>query len=366
MDLTKNHRSHGLNIVSDIAAKKNFCYRLQLNRHSIDANRYKCKKEFTMKLDINPLVDCVFKSLLGSDDNKPLLIHFLNAVLHLPEEERITTVNILNPYNEREYDGDKLSIVDIKVTDQQGSRYQVEIQLNIGPSLASRITYNWAEVFRQQLKEGQDYATLKPAIAIWILADNLISEDISRAYHHHFMLYDPQHNITLTDKAAIHTLELKKWHDTGIKTDLDVWSWFFLNAENMNPDQPPEFLNSQLMKRAMDTLKHFKNEKERGRYYARLDAQRAQSSLEKDREEERKVLEVEIKKLKSESDRLKDEKDKLKSESDKLKDEKDQLKKERENLKEEAALAYKETKAATKREHILKEKLKKLGIDPEL
>ncbi len=257
-----------------------------------------------MQLDINPLVDCVFKALLGSDENKPLLIHFLNAVLRLPDEERVTTVDILNPYNEREFDGDKLSIVDIKVTDQRERRYQVEIQLTISNSLASRIVFNWADIFRQQLREGEDYSKLKPAISIWILAENLFPEDLSSAYHHHFIFYDPRHNLTLTDKAVIHTLELKKWHDTDIKIDLDIWSWFFLNAEHTDPDHAPDFLNSPLMTRAMDTLKHFKDEKERSRYYARLDAQRWQSTIEQDLKEERGNREKERQALQDKIDQL--------------------------------------------------------------
>jgi hypothetical protein len=42
-------------------------------------------------------VDCVFKALLGSDDNRALLIHFLNAVLVDDLPAPITEVEILNP-----------------------------------------------------------------------------------------------------------------------------------------------------------------------------------------------------------------------------------------------------------------------------
>lgn len=150
------------------------------------------------------------------------------------------------------------------------------------------------------------------------------------------MLYDSQHNVALTNKAAIHILELKKWHNTDIKSDLDMWSWFFLNAETMDPDQLPEFLQSNLMERAMDTLKHFKDEKERSRYDARLDFFRSQSSLKQDwedeREEERKTFQEEIERLKADS---------------------------------EASAANAAT-AADKRERLLREQLIKAGIDPVL
>jgi len=63
---------------------------------------------------IKPTIDCVFKTILGSEKNKNLLIHFLNAALKFKDSNKITDVIILNPYNEREFIGDKLSIVDIK------------------------------------------------------------------------------------------------------------------------------------------------------------------------------------------------------------------------------------------------------------
>ncbi len=48
---------------------------------------------------INPTADCVFKAILGSDENKNLLIHFLNAILE--PEAQITESTIKNPYNEQ-------------------------------------------------------------------------------------------------------------------------------------------------------------------------------------------------------------------------------------------------------------------------
>jgi len=34
-----------------------------------------------MKHRIDPKIDCVFKALLGSEENRNLLVHFLNAIL---------------------------------------------------------------------------------------------------------------------------------------------------------------------------------------------------------------------------------------------------------------------------------------------
>ena len=56
-----------------------------------------------MRHPINPLVDCVFKALLGAECNRTLLIHFLNAIIGNALPGPITETTILNPYNEREF-----------------------------------------------------------------------------------------------------------------------------------------------------------------------------------------------------------------------------------------------------------------------
>jgi predicted transposase/invertase (TIGR01784 family) len=70
-----------------------------------------------MKHQIDPKIDCVFKALLGAEDNRNLLVHFLNAILSADLSTPIATVDILNPYNDKEFVEDKLSIVDVKAHD---------------------------------------------------------------------------------------------------------------------------------------------------------------------------------------------------------------------------------------------------------
>ena len=81
-----------------------------------------------MKHRIDPKIDCVFKALLGSVENRNLLIHFLNAILTSDLSAPIIEVEILNPYNDKEFLDDKLSVVDVKAKDSDGRLYQIEIQ----------------------------------------------------------------------------------------------------------------------------------------------------------------------------------------------------------------------------------------------
>src|SRR5438067_2526323 len=103
--------------------------------------------------DIDPKVDYVFKRLFGSEPDQPLPIHMLNAVLQPPPTQRVTALEILNPFNEKEALDDKLSVVDIKARDQSGRQFNVEMQLVPDTDFRQRILYYWARLHQQQLHE---------------------------------------------------------------------------------------------------------------------------------------------------------------------------------------------------------------------
>jgi predicted transposase/invertase (TIGR01784 family) len=61
---------------------------------------------------VNPRIDLIFKKLFGIEENKGLLISLLNSIVS--EEDQVDYTEILNPYNEKNFRNDKLSILDIK------------------------------------------------------------------------------------------------------------------------------------------------------------------------------------------------------------------------------------------------------------
>jgi len=122
-----------------------------------------------MKHFIDPTVDCVFKALLGDPQRSALLCDFLNSILE--PAPPVTGVEILNPYNEREFAGDKLTIVDLKATDSAGRVYQVEIQLAAHRWLPARMLYNWSDLYQQQLGSGEHFERLKAEAEVIADAD---------------------------------------------------------------------------------------------------------------------------------------------------------------------------------------------------
>ncbi|MBL0709888.1 MAG: Rpn family recombination-promoting nuclease/putative transposase [Colwellia sp.] len=242
-------------------------------------------EQYIMKHKINPQVDCVFKQLLGAKESTERLIDFLTSILS--PKIPIASVEILNPYNEKEFIGDKLSVVDIKATDNNGVIYQIELQLCSHQFLSPRIIYNWSNIYQGQLKQGESYRKLKPVISIWLIVGKLFKETTN--HHHCFTLYDQKNNYPLSDHCAIHVIELAKWHKSGALTHEDSWLYFFKNAKSWN--KLPSELNNPIMRSAMNTLKEFsEKEREYHLYEARQEAIRVQMVIESTRIEQEEAL----------------------------------------------------------------------------
>ena len=88
-------------------------------------------------------IDFAFKQLFGKAGNETILLAFLNAALQLPEEERIRSVEILNPEIEREHIEDKASVLDIHAKTEQGEHVNIEIQLANKFDMEKRTLYYW-------------------------------------------------------------------------------------------------------------------------------------------------------------------------------------------------------------------------------
>ncbi len=231
-----------------------------------------------MKHRIDPKVDCVFKAILGAEQNRNLLIHFLNAILHDELPSPISHVDILNPYNDKEFFTDKLSIVDVKARDDIGRLYQIEIQLISSVYLPERIAYNWADIYSHQLQSGQSYIELKPTYSIWLLAENLIKTD--EQYTHNYKLRDVSGNV-LNEHGGIWLLELDKFHAQNIDSEGKRWLKFFNEGGQLNDDKLPDWMVTEEMRQAMNTLTVFsEKEHQYDRYQARQEYIRVQAAIQ--------------------------------------------------------------------------------------
>jgi predicted transposase/invertase (TIGR01784 family) len=177
-----------------------------------------------------------------------------------PDEglDRVIHVKLyLNPYNEREFLDDKLSIVAVKARDQAGRLYQSEIQLHNIPDLPARILYGWADFYSAQLQDGDGYDQLQPTYAIWLLGQALWPQRLEAV--HRFRLRDDCGR-SLVEHGGIWLLELSKCAIADVETEQERWLKFFTEGHQLDPDHLPQWMQTAEMRQAMDTLKAFSDQ----------------------------------------------------------------------------------------------------------
>ena len=240
--------------------------------------------------DINPRVDLVFKKIFGSPKNDDLLMSLINSIVS--EEDQVSSIEVLNPYNEREFINDKLSILDIKAKDESGQYYNIEIQITDEGDYDKRALYYWAKLYSGQLEKGMKYKDLRKTIGIHLLNFTSILE--TKDYHSCFKLKEVNNDFVYFKDIELHTIELSKFLEnvsdndaTKIKTALDLWVTFLTRNDLLSNDNLPPAFDTPQIKKAIDVLEHMSlNKGERDTYDNRLKwLMIEESALDKAREE---------------------------------------------------------------------------------
>ena len=255
---------------------------------------------------INPRVDLAFKKIFGTESNKDLLISLINSIVG--EEDQVVDVTLLNPYNQKNFKKDKLSILDIKAKGSTGKKFNIEIQITDEADYDKRALYYWARLYTEQLKEKEDYSTLEKVIGIHILNFTSILE--AKKYHNVFRIIEKETGLEYFNELELHTIELKKFTDklgkefedigSKIQNSLDLWSAFLTRNDLLSKAKLPQSLDDAPVKKAIEVLSvmNFTDE-EREAYedhlkWLRIEANSLKKAEEKGREEGKKNKSLEI------------------------------------------------------------------------
>ena len=231
-----------------------------------------------MPIGIRPTVDFVFKLLFGSPERSRITIHFLNAILG--GQRRITKISFRNPILHQETEDDKLAILDILATDEHGRTFIIEMQTSVPAGMRQRLTYYTACLYVDQLYEGENYPSLRPAISICVLTKPIFADD-SRL-HLDFRLRDSSGTV-LTDDLQVHLLQLSNLAVTAQNvfeaSPMEQWAYFLLNAENMTMAEIKRLFPDPEFSEAAEVLEMIaKTPEQRQRYDARLKFQRDEAA----------------------------------------------------------------------------------------
>jgi predicted transposase/invertase (TIGR01784 family) len=201
---------------------------------------------------LNPRVDLVFKKLFGNEEHTDLLISLVNSIVSA--EDQIVRIEIKNPYNEKSFSRDKLSVLDIKAQDEKGRWYNIEIQIS-GPDYHHKAPlYEWSRLYAAQREEVTSFGKFVKTIGINILNFNCLPDE---TYHNTFRMLNVETGTELVDHLEIHFIELKKYEgDTeNVKTALDRWIVFLTRAHEFSRSKiPPTLAEDTSIAHAIEIL----------------------------------------------------------------------------------------------------------------
>lgn len=180
---------------------------------------------------LNIQTDYAFKKVFGSRESKNILKGFLNAILELPLP--IEDLSIEDPYNVPKLIGMKESAVDVKATLSDQSIVIIEMQILNHDGFESRILYNTAKNYANQLDRSDRYSLLNPVIALTIVNFKMFEFE---KYKSTFKLFEKEHFTQYKDDIQLVFIELPKFtkHIEECETIEEKWIAFIKEARDMS------------------------------------------------------------------------------------------------------------------------------------
>ena len=199
---------------------------------------------------LDPKADLVFKKIFG--EHPDLLKSFLNAVLPLPQDGLIESLEYLSPEQVPTIPLFKWTVVDVKCFDQQGRVFIVEMQIEWTDSFMQRMLFNASKAYIKQLKTGENYHLLKPVYGLGLIATQF-DPDPDHWYHHYKIVNIEKPAVEIKDLQLVF-IELPKFKSkTYREKKLQVlWLRFMSELDSKMRTIPEEWLGIPEIKKAID------------------------------------------------------------------------------------------------------------------
>ena len=224
-----------------------------------------------METGIDPKVDYAFKRVFAGSESADILPNLLNAVLMWPSDKRVTSVEVLNPFSQKETLGDRQIVFDVRARDENGREFLIEMQMVARKYFPERLLYYLARDYSQQMAESEDWPILKPVVVICFINNVLCPQTTD--YHGHYELLDRNTQVRFSDHWSIHVLELPKFHKAAseLSNDMERWTYFLQHGNELDPDALPSTLETPAVRLATKVLQNMsQNTLERHEYEARM------------------------------------------------------------------------------------------------
>ncbi|MFD1771611.1 Rpn family recombination-promoting nuclease/putative transposase [Sphingobacterium suaedae] len=217
----------------------------------------KSKQKLGKYVDI--LSDFGWKFYFGREENKILLIAFLNSLFE--GEKEITDIR----YTAVEHDGDSKEmrrvVFDLLCIGKDGEHFIVEMQQLFQEFFKDRAVYYTSRLINKQLprgKKGNDYC-LPEIYFIGILefsmvgnGPELVSHDTERPYFHDVALCDRQTHEVFYNKLGYKLISLPTFTKTDKQLASVMDQWIYLLKHLSQMDRLPSFLDKRIFGRIFE------------------------------------------------------------------------------------------------------------------
>ena len=209
---------------------------------------------------VPPKMDIVFEALFkpGNEEiTKALISNIIGQKIQKIDLEK-------NKRLLREYTKDKLGILDLIATLDDGVICHIEVQLSNNKDIEERLLFYNSKIYSQQMLIGEKYKDLKKTISIAILDYNLEKLKNIEEVHTKWTIMEEKYRKTkLTDKMEIHIIELpkiRKIKKQGKKDTLMEWMLFL---DNPNDGEVLEIMKTNKeIEEAMKKLEEIQSDEE--------------------------------------------------------------------------------------------------------
>ncbi len=190
---------------------------------------------------LDPKNDLVFKKIFG--EHPDLLMDFLNALLPLPDDGLVESLEYLPPEQvpatPLSY---RRSIVDVKCRDLQGRTFIVEMQMFWTPAFQQRMLFSASQAYVQQIRPGRDYRLLQPVYALGLIND--VFDNETADWYHHYKIVNidkPTREIKGLQFVFVEIPKFKPETSRDKKIRL-LWLRFLKEIDQGEFEPPPELL----------------------------------------------------------------------------------------------------------------------------
>lgn len=198
---------------------------------------------------LNVTNDYVFKRIFGQKKNSDILKDLLQAIL---TDIEITSVHVNQDVSlERHLMTDKLGILDIVATLNNGTRVNIEMQVKDYNNTVDRSVFYESGLLHESLNKNEDYLQIPKSIGIWILNYDIFNNG---SFHEIARLRRDHENIVLTDKFEIHYIQLPKFKQKCKKISNKLEEWLtFISCKNL---EEISMIENEYVKKAEEELEY--------------------------------------------------------------------------------------------------------------